>query len=448
MSRKTRNRSETCPLSTQHARLMVYQNEAGHEKLLRLAAITWRPGDNTGHFLGKALRPVGAAVLCIQHYAYHTYGRGENVRIDPNVPLLGFRARAHADGSIDYDESVFQYDAKRRTYPGARGRVIDPERNPSLLNLSMAMHRAVMRNSHETHRLPIKPTFPRVMLAFAPDDVPTYEETPALQHLAARRLGIPVGRLGTKDPLLLERLLHDLWEEQLRAVDAPGNDTGYVLVDAEFCSHARKALRVYEDFSQLLGVVTWNPARDVLRSERPNPAASVLKLAGIDYRQPDWQEGQIGMDTMDALEAAMRRALGPGSEMFAQEDIYDALANPNQKANASKSAKQMLAAMGEDVVIRHMRSLLPELIVEGCTDDDLRAAAQNPAGPLIASGLCQVQVIYMQGVVEEEAFNFSPDILGRKIQANLHRSWDRPERQEKPKELSQHEEPAAGATAG
>ena len=82
-----------------------------------------------------------------------------------------------------------------------------------------------------------------------------------------------------------------------------------------------KALRVYEDFSALLGALSWNPARKVAPREISNPARDVLGLFGIhDFDQ------LITDEQLAALELAMRQAIG-GDIPLTQEEVFDAITN-------------------------------------------------------------------------------------------------------------------------
>ncbi len=410
-------------LAARHKFQLVYQDRQHHMRMERLLGLTWRPGDQTGHFLGKLLRPVGAAVLCSLRYSAELAAGCREAR---RTLLTGFTANASVDGHVAYDKNVFFYDVRQRRRAGGsgRGRVLDHQRNPSLMETALALHAHCTKWLERSHRLAPCPSLPQVFLGFAPNEVPEYEETPAWREYVARDLEIPVSQLATRNATLLDTQLRNVWHERLRQPETAGNPTPYVLVDAELCNQARRSLRVYEDFSDLVGVPTWNPIREVLSNPRPNPAHEVLKQAKIDVRQADWAE-LVSSDETDALEKAMRQRLGPGSEMFTQDDIYTALCNPGEPAVAiSGQAAQMIEAIGEGTILRYMRQLLSEPISEGTTDEDLQTAMQNPGAPLIASGLCRPQVIHLQNLPAEQALHFTPEVLGRKMDVNFYHPWN------------------------
>lgn len=405
------------PLSVKQFKQIVCRKAQLQQTLHHLFAITWRPGDNTGNFLGdKFLRPIGSAVLCLLRYSSDEVGW-------QHLPFGGFQAAAQPDGSVNYSRSVFGYDGWYRPFRAARGRILDPYANSSLVETLLSLDHACVRRVSDSHHLSVVPKFPRIRLGFAVNEVPAFEETAALREDVAARLKIPVGRLGTKEPLLLDRMLHDVWDQMIVQPRTPTNPTDHVLVDAEFCSHARGALRVYEDFSELLGARKWNPVREVLSTTRPNPARTVLKAFGIDISQPDWREA-IPSETMDKLEAGMRRALGPGDELFVREDIYAALDNLDSSVVASTTTTPF-ESLGEGKVVAAMRSLLSPRDVECCTYQDLLEAARRPKSPLVLSGGCREQVLYKQNLPDDAAFCFTPQVLGRKITADLYRSSER-----------------------
>lgn len=421
MSKQIRSQN---PVAERFTKTVVFTSGERHDRMRRLLGLTWRPGDNTSHFIGKHLRPAGAAVLITMRY--ETGAMRPGAKPQRRIPLLGFKGAPRPDGSLDY-ENVFIYDGKRRPEAGARGRVVDPVRNPTILETAMAIHRACDKKADQTFKLPIVPEFPRVMLGFAPTHLPEYEETPRLRHLVAESLGVPVGRLGTKDPTLLKRQMHDVWQSSILLPEQNGNDTGLALIDAELCSSARSSLRMFEDFSHLVGVHTWNPAREVLAPTRRNPAAGILKAYGVSVATSE-DIAAIPMETFEKMVVDMRRHLGGGSELFTNNDLECGLLQPNKQVTSSiENPEQAIAAIGEDQVVIAMRELLQPLMSEGATREDLLAAARNPENPLYCSGACRVQVVYQQALEPQQALCFGPDILGRRITANLFRPWSREE---------------------
>lgn len=429
------------PVADRYIRSVCFTSGERHDCMNRLLGLTWRPGDNTGTFLGKRFRPVGAAMFVV--IRYETTHEGENVF--RRMPVVGFKAVGAQDGSITFDD-VCMYNGRKHPEENARGRTICPKRNPSLLDTIVFVHAATGKALEREFALPVVPHLPRVKLGFAPTKPPVFEETPLLRRLIAERLSIPVGRLSTKDPVLLQRQMVDLFHELMIQPDAPENDTGLLLVDADLCTNGRGALRIYEDFNELVGVQTWNPAREVLAPTRRNPAAQVLKLHNLSAEDVGNDEvfNMIPMDQADRMVADMRRHLGGGHELFDEAAVMEALRAPASPLVADVgSPAEAIDRIGAANVTSAMRALLGPVYAEGVTNEDLLAAAHNPRGPLFCSGVCRPQVLKLQNLPLEQALFFGPEVLGRRITADLFRPWQRPQR---PTAVSPNEVPHVAET--
>jgi len=390
---------QTRQLMRRHSRQILSRSCAEHEELRNAFAVTFRPGDRSANFVDKALRPVGAAVLVVLSYGTNSdSGRR-------TIPVRGLRATPMPDGCVHYggdSTSAFDYDAALRPRPAARGKVLNPAHNPSLVELVQRMDRTCQNQVLQCGRLPRIPKLPRIMLGFPPDAPPEFEVLPALRFAAAKAIGVPVDRLGANGNVLIDRLLRDTWAQYLIPADAMGNQTGHLLVSAEFCSQARRALRIYEDFSGLLGFPTWNPARAVTPLELTNPAAAVLKAFDIDLRKPKVIDN-ISQDKADAMQIAMRVELGAATPFLAEDEIFDALLSPELPITAWRCA------------LATLRGKLSAYVSECATDEDLLTAARKPAEPLFASGGCRIQVLERSGA----GLNFDSGRLGRRVHACL-----------------------------
>jgi hypothetical protein len=379
------------------------RSDRDHNVLCDLFAIAFRPGDRSGNFLNKAIRPLGTAVMTVL-----SYGRRADNPCHRLMPLRGFRAELGADGLVRYGHcgnALFFFNAAICPRARAFGVALNSFRNDSLIALMQQMDFVCGRQIQRKAFLPVIPHFPRVLLGFAPDRPPVYEETPALRQLAAEKLEMPVERLGSSGMVLLDRLLHDIWEQQFVEPGVAGNSTGCLLLDAELCTQSTGVLRLYEDFRHLLGVHVQNPVRFVTLARFPNPARNVLRDFQIDERS-DFAE-RITEDQLTILELAMRQALGSAAGEFSTEEIYDAIVNPGEPITAwAKSCGEL-------------RSRLSPVVSECVTDDDLIRAARRPAEPLVASGACRIQVLQKRSTIEADPFVFDPDDLGRRVLANL-----------------------------
>jgi hypothetical protein len=372
-------------------------------ELTDVFAITFRPNAQTGSFAGSLLRRIGTTAMIVLSYEPHPSKPDRLV-----MPIRGFRAQACSDGSVRYGGDagcLFLYDGALIGRARAGGRAISAARNPTLVETVLRLDRACKRHVDRRGVLPRVPRLPRILLGFAPSEPPQIEDSPALRQLAARELRIPVGRLGANGSVLLDRLLRDIWERHLISPSAPSNPTGKWLVDAELYTHARQALEIFEDFTDLVGVRTWNPAHGVKLPQVDNPAEEVLRRLEVDTRQNFDQ--YLSDELIEKLELAMRQAVGVSEGYFTREEIYDGLTNPGRPL------------VGYSASLAHLRSKLGVTLSECCTDDDLLQAARDRDQPLLASGACKMQVVAKRDVARPAALRFMSDVLHRRIEADL-----------------------------
>ncbi len=372
-----------------------------HVDLQSVFAVTFRPGNWSGSFNGSLLCTVGCAPLIVLSY--------ENIdeRNHKRAPFRAFGLDVDMDGNATYGvhaSDKFYYDAATAFRIGARGRQIDPLRSPGLAELLLRMDRACTKKLGHLN-LPVIPQFPKLLLGFAPNALPKFEDTPALRRLAAKQIGVSRDRLGANGDLLLERLLHDVWEQHVVATDRPDNSTGLVLIDAELCTQVRLALRMFEDFSELSGDNTWNPSREVKPLQVVNPSSAVLSEFYIDASQDFSQH--IPAEIVDRMVARMREVLEGQSSQFADDEIMDGLVCPSEPLTAWTAA------------LPRLRAKLAPAIAEATTDDDLLKAAKQPAEPLFASGLAKIQVLRRRAMGSSWDLFFSPDDLRRRFAADL-----------------------------
>jgi len=200
-------------------------------------------------------------------------------------------------------------------------------------------------------------------------------------------------------------------------VAAPvNNPTDLLIVDAELCTQAGRSLMIYEDFRGLVGVDVWNPARDVTFLAVENPARDILRRFDVDASQNFNQQFPDGL--VEKLELALREAIGHIQVHFTQEEILDAVTNPDRPL------------VGYQASLPALRSKLSRHISACCKDEDLVRAARNIDQPLLASGACKIQVLAKQENNREELSCFTATALGRRIEADLSGgSWERFDRE-------------------
>lgn len=374
-------------LAGRRTRQLSMRSDETRGALGECLALSFRPGDRTATFAGKLLRPIGSAVAVLLSY------EEEGTR-----PLLrGVRGRLQIDGSVVYGgdgEREFQHEVGAAG--GARG--LSVIRNPSLVELHLQLDGYCERRVNDW--LPFVPRLPRIVLGFAADERPIYEITPALRNLAAQQIGLAPEQLAANPELLVDRLLRQTWEGLFVAADDPTNPTGMTLVDAEFCTNAQRSLRAFEDFRELVGVRTWNPARGVNVCSVPNPTPAILARHGFEPGS-GWEQS-ADADQVAVLVAELRAALGDQAHRYSEEDLFDALVEPSTP----------LTAMSE--VLPRLRKRLGCYWSECATDDDLRAAVRQPAGPLFASGACRIQALRRRATTEP--LHFTQEDFGRRLE--------------------------------
>lgn len=374
-------------------------NPPGPE-LVGLTALTFEPASQTPSLLEQTLRPLGSTIMIVAQYQKHPY---KPSRV--SMPICGMYATAAADGSVSYGGKgrfVFARDAAIRSRPSRHGRAIDYLHEASLLETSMRMDAACRWKVTRRRRLPSLPVLPRILLGFAPFEVPPFEDTVALRQLAAKQLGVPIEKLGANGEMLLDRLLRDVWQGQLVMPDNPKNLTGLVLVDAELCTHARCSLVIFEDFSDLCGDRSWNPARTMKLPTVDNPAATLLRRCGVEANRGF---DQMTGEQVERLELEMRQALGEGFEQVDQHLIFDALTNPGQEVVDYAAAVRLLR-----------QRLLPGL-ADCVGDAELIQAAREPQQPLVTRGRCRVQVFASKSFAD--GYTLSEIELGRRASVDV-----------------------------
>jgi len=342
---------------------------------------TFRPGGYADSFGERSILPAGTATMFRLQYDLEADSAGKS---NLHIPVLGIKGRDLPTGDVRYDEhnSCVRVDLSRRPRAGSRGRVIDPDRNPSLLETALRIERACQRAAGQRRKLPNAVTFPRVLLGFTKVQLPVYQDTKGLRVLAAKRLGIPVQRLGSNGEILLDKLLRETWEQSILLPSDPRNWTGTYLVDSAICPHSQNFFRIYEDFSELLGEPAFNPARLVQFEQFANPANEVFREVRLGDN-PDLNQ-RLADETITQMTGLMRKHLGDQVGNFSDEDILDGITEAS------------LPLIAWSNLLPKLRAKLTVYANECCTDADLKQAARHPADALWVRNVCRVQVVRRQ----------------------------------------------------
>lgn len=210
------------------------QSDAAVIEMEDYCAVTFRPGGYCDSFDGKLIRRAGEAVM-------FTLGYSDRPGTPATaLPLNAYGAVVSAEGTVARSaaQQRLALDLRSRPRAGARGRTIDPVRNPALLETALRLDQRRQAVYKQGRPPACEVRLPRVLLGFRSDRPPAFQDTPALRQLAATKLSIPLKKLGQHGDALLQRLLVDLWAEQMVGPMAPNNPTGNLLVDARLCPAA------------------------------------------------------------------------------------------------------------------------------------------------------------------------------------------------------------------
>lgn len=188
-----------------------------------------------------------------------------------------------------------------------------------------------------------------------------------------------------------------------------------VMPDAAI-QRAFREKRAYEDYRDLLGAETANPARKILMAA--NPASSVLAQNGLEPGwdaaahekviaggDPDMQSKLLAEheNLYEKLLAEMRGML-PLPELVSDSDLLDALAEPHKPLRMSRALTDLIE-QDPGAVVRAMRSTMPRgaALREHVRDDELLSAARNPYSPMLVGAYSKIQI------VNTEDFDSLPD---------------------------------------
>jgi hypothetical protein len=114
------------------------------------------------------------------------------------MPLRGFRAQAYRDGSVRYGGEAgctFCFDGSLSPRPNAKGKALSATRSPGLVDLILRLDQACKVRIRGGHLIGSIPQLPRILLGFAPDQPPQFEDSIALRRKAARRLADTCGSI-------------------------------------------------------------------------------------------------------------------------------------------------------------------------------------------------------------------------------------------------------------
>lgn len=425
------------PLSKRHFAQIVHRSPSIRRLMLPIWAITWRPGDRNGNFLGRAYRALGSATMMVQL----SYPRNDGREA---IGLFGIAARVEpGTATVAYDEVRLYHDFHHVPFVGARGKILDPSDdgghgNGSWVRLALDVDRLRSRAQDNHYRLPATPCLPQIFLGYGRQDAVKFRETTELRKraaellevcwaggglhdLACRKAEIAEAQMQAFASLSVDAqkvLMRKAWESSLVSPTALDNNTGLWLLPQELATDVYGAVRVFEFFGDLVGAEVFNPVRRFTGKVVANPAAALATAKGFDLvadletianiaeGTPEFQSVE---QRLVELVPAVRKAAGV-SHLISDQGVLNAICQPDQPL----AIEPLLEGLTEQQQIELLRGTLSAHISDATLDCDILDAIRNPHGPLFAAGLCRVQVLHRNiRVPLSEALFFSASSLGR-----------------------------------
>ncbi len=425
------------PLSKRHFAQIVHRSPSIRRLMFPIWAITWRPGDRNGNFLGRAYRALGSSTMMMQLSYPRPDGREA-------IGLFGIAARIEpATAAVAYDELRLSHDFHRVPFLGARGKILDPRDdgghgNGSWVRLALDVDRLRERAQTNHYRLPATPRLPQIFLGYSSPEAVKFRESAELRRRAAELLDVSWAGNALNDLLsrkaeiaearmqmfaglsvdAQKELMRKAWEASLVSPTALDNNTALWLCPQELATDVYGSVRVFEFFGDLVGAEVFNPVRRMTGKVVSNPAAELAAARGFDLVADlatiaNIAEGTAEFQSVEErileLVPAVRKAAGV-SHLISDQDLLDAICQPNQPL----SIEPLLDGLSEQQQIELFRGTLSAHISDATLDCDILEAIRNPHAPLYAAGLCRVQVLHRNlRVPPREALFFSASSLGR-----------------------------------
>lgn len=414
------------PLTQKHYRRIGTRNESQVGRMAPLWSLAFLTR-------GKSLVPLGGTSL--QVMSEHAGNNGLVIEVTCVTGDI-----QHSKCDVNFGCIRMSHDFAKPPFPRASGRVLDPREtgdasakphekpNAGWVRWAFDSFRAREIALSRSQQLPAVPDLPRIMVGFASMELVPFTMTTALHQVLAGHLGRSAESLPTDGSL--QPVAESLWPELFLAPGDAHNNTGLYLIDHAFITDASQATRIYEDYSQMRGTDSWNPARDIPETGFINPLwgmANKAEVIGLVDELMTTAADDPAVEEKNAklqgILAEMKDSLGESGALFDEGDLLDAIASKKEDLVYPHVGK-VLEKLGEAGTVRLLRNVLglrrPHLLPY-VTDSDLLAAAHAPAAPLYISKLPQIQVMRRDlRVPLSEALRFSPSLLGReRLSASL-----------------------------
>lgn len=360
-------------------------------------AATFIPSSGHGIAFERPIARVGSVLLC----GFGQQDECADRLADAPYLFNGLRARYLPDvgQAVWEDLDWFNFPISSRTYATAHDDRL--MRSPRLLDVLLGLQDLASRTVQRTSRRQESLALPPTLIGYLPDDCEHagegVENADGLTEHFLKHPTAYVQQYAESHGLSIAQA----WQAIDSETHVPGDVemTGLRLIDARLCADSQMGTRclsrvmsVYLDMRPLLGRRYTNPARKLPGMLAANPASGVIKLIG-ERRGDSVDPGQWSQCDADIALALMRERLGPRHVFFDDYDLSEALVAPDNPVRVNDFDRDRIRREhGDSAVARGLRRLLSRDISNGCEDQGLVDAYNNPGGPLVAGRIANRQV--------------------------------------------------------
>lgn len=371
-------------------------------RLRPVMGITW-------NMRGRRFVPLGTATMMVM--SYHPQ----------RIELTAVTAEVDSRGLISYGNVKMSHNFAICPQTGGRWKALDPRDhddpsvtgrdrpNASWVRLALGVDAQCVDGAASPHELPVVPQLPHFWAGFRNKEGCTPAVTTAAVATLLEALGESPSRAASMAVSEKSELLSRHWNDLWVGPDAKGNPTGYWLIRTEFVGRLRQASKLYEDFSNMLGVDCPNPTLGLVDVKFANPARRCAAKRGVDL-------SNLSEDQIQYLVGDMRQELGEHRKVFNESEIRRLIECPDQPVTLPFRDGAMVDLLVDDIVEQIRRVVLirhPELY-DSLTTEDILTAIEHADQPMRVAGACPIQVLAWNTEMEPaDAFRFSSRVLGR-----------------------------------
>jgi len=279
-------------------------------------------------------------------------------------------------------------------------------------------------------QLPTAPTLPEVYWGFFQDTLPEYVVTPALRNLVRVRVGsCDDGAMATHGPELFRQLGTP---PQAALPCGAVNNTDFVLYPAAAVQldgqPVPRAIAAFESIRPVLGATVTNPfVRGQLAFANPARAVSRELRLPLDILNSAPTQAQL-----TAMAAGMRDTLGAAAAAFSDDDLIDAMRDPDSPLYASRLAGEL----PDEQLVAVVDEILPPYYRGGATAADVREAAASPSLPLRLSRASRMEVLRTdRHLTRQDAMQKIADMLAVPVLLYADSMADAKQQAERPDEV-------------